>query len=81
MTQMPVRVVRSATPAGMAAFATHMGPYQTLGRTNEAIVSWCRANGHEPAGPSWEIYGHWLPEWNNNPSQIRTDVYYLVREK
>jgi hypothetical protein len=41
-------VVRSATPAGLVAFATHLGPY------------------------------HWLPEWDKNPSQIRTDVFWLV---
>jgi len=41
------------------------------------------ASGVEPtianfAGPNWEIYGHWQSEWNTNPSQIRTDVYYLL---
>jgi hypothetical protein len=30
------------------------------------------------AGPSWEIYGHWRPEWNTGPSQIRTDVFYQL---
>jgi hypothetical protein len=30
------------------------------------------------AGPNWEIYGHWQNEWNKDPSQIRTDVYYLL---
>ena len=25
-----------------------------------------------------QIYGHWQSEWNANPSQIRTDVYYLL---
>jgi hypothetical protein len=24
------------------------------------------------------IYGHWQPEWNADPSRIRTDVFYLV---
>ena len=72
-------VVRSATPSGLAAFATHFGPYGGMGTTHQAILSWCNANGYELAGPSWEIYGHWLPEWNNNPSQIRTDIFYMVR--
>jgi hypothetical protein len=26
-----------------------------------------------------EIKGHWQDAWNNDPSQIRTDVFYLLR--
>jgi len=71
-------VVRSATPAGAVASATHFGPYQSLGATHDAVRQWCRANHHRLAGPNWEIYGHWQNEWNADPSQIRTDIYYLV---
>ena len=71
-------VVRSATPAGEVAWATHLGPYGGLGGAHEAVKHWCRANSHRLAGPSWEIYGHWLPEWNANPSRIRTDVFWLI---
>jgi hypothetical protein len=38
-----------------------------------------RAQGHELAGPSWEVYGHWLDEWNSDPRKIRTDVFYLLK--
>jgi effector-binding domain-containing protein len=73
-------VVRSATPAGSVASGTHLGPYQQMSATQDAIRRWCVANGHSLAGPSWEIYGHWQPEWNTDPSLIRTDIYYqLVR--
>ena len=71
-------VVRSATPVGPVATATHLGPYNTLGAAHNAIHQWCQSNNRKLAGPSWEIYGHWLPEWNNDPSQIRTDVNYLL---
>lgn len=71
-------VVRSATPAGAVASATHFGAYGGLGAAHDAVRAWCRANHHRLAGPSWEIYGHWLPEWNADPSRIRTDVYYLI---
>jgi effector-binding domain-containing protein len=71
-------VVHSATPAGPVASATNLGPYNTLGTAHDAIHQWCQANNQKLAGPSWEIYGHWLPEWNNDPSQIRTDVCYLL---
>ena len=71
-------VVLSATPAGTVASATHLGPYSGLGAAHEAVHQWCKANNHRLAGPSWEIYGHWQSEWNVDPSQIRTDVFYLV---
>ena len=71
-------VVRSATPAGTVASATHLGHYGSLGATHDAVRQWCKANNHKLAGPNWEIYGHWRNEWNTDPSQIRTDVYYLV---
>jgi effector-binding domain-containing protein len=71
-------VVLSATPTGTVATATHIGPYGGLGAAHNAIHQWCKANNHTLAGPSWEIYGHWQPEWNTNPSQIRTDVYYQL---
>ena len=71
-------VVRSATPAGVVASTTHLGPYAGLGAAHDAVHQWCRANNHRLAGPSWEVYAHWDPEWDADPSRIRTDVYYLV---
>ncbi|HEY8751865.1 MAG TPA: GyrI-like domain-containing protein [Tepidisphaeraceae bacterium] len=72
-------VVGSITPAGEAATVTHFGPYQKLREANEAIRQWCAAQGRIRAGVSWEIYGHWVDEWNNDPSKIRTDVFYLLK--
>jgi len=74
-------VTLSSTPAGAAVSATHFGTYQGLGTAHEAIHAWCTANDYELAGPSWEIYGHWQPEWNADASRIRTDVFYKVKEK
>jgi len=71
-------VVRSATPGGTVAFTSHLGPYNRRGAAHDAVRDWCRANNHRLAGPNWEIYGHWKPEWDADPSQIRTDVFYLV---
>jgi effector-binding domain-containing protein len=72
------QVVQSATPAGLVAFVAHLGPYSGLGAAHDAVRAWCKAHDHRLAGPSWEIYGHWLPEWNDDPSRIRTDVFYQV---
>ncbi len=71
-------VVRSATPGGLVASATHFGPYQGLGAAHDAIRDWCQANQRRISGPNWEIYGHWQDEWNTDPSRIRTDVFYQV---
>lgn len=65
-----------STPAGTAATATHVGPYATLAQTHGAIQAWCREHGHVLAGPSWEVYGHWV----NDPAQLRTDVFYLLAQ-
>jgi effector-binding domain-containing protein len=69
----------SATPAGTVAATVHFGPYQRLHEAHDAIRLWCVSHGHALAGPNWEIYGHWMDAWNNNPSEIRTDVYYLLK--
>jgi effector-binding domain-containing protein len=71
-------VVGSATPSGAVVALTHFGPYNRLHEAHKAILDWCEKSGHKPAGPNWEIYGHWLEEWNTDPSKIRTDVYYLL---
>jgi len=71
-------VVRSATPVGSAASTTHFGPYGGLGAAHAAIQEWCAKHNHRLTGPQWEIYGHWQEAWNNDPSRIRTDVFYQV---
>jgi effector-binding domain-containing protein len=68
-------VVPLETPSGLAAMTTHFGDYGRLGEANAAILAWCRANHRLPAGPSWEVYGH----WHADPSQLRTEVYYLLQ--
>jgi effector-binding domain-containing protein len=72
-------VVGSATPAGTVATTTHLGPYGGLHGAHQAILQWCAAHGYALAGPNWEIYGHWIDEWNTDPSKIRTDVSYLLK--
>jgi len=71
-------ILRSATPAGLTAWTSHLGPYGGLGDAHTAVVEWCRANGRTLTGVNWEIYGHWRPEWNSDPASIRTDVFYQV---
>jgi effector-binding domain-containing protein len=68
-------VVRSSTPAGRVLTTAHFGPYDRLAEAHEAIRNWSERHQHALAGPNWEIYGH----WNDDPSQLRTDVFYLLK--
>jgi len=73
-------LVRSATPAGRVACVTHFGPYGGLKAAHDAVHEVVKAEGHRIAGPSWEIYGHWDSEWDTDPSKIRTDIFYLLKD-
>ena len=72
-------VVSSALPGGLVATTVHFGPYNRLHEAHEAIRQWCADHGYTPAGPNWEIYGHWTDECNSDSSKIRTDVFYLLK--
>jgi len=72
-------VVGSTLPAGLVAKTVHFGPYNQLHGAHQAIRDWCANHGYAPAGPNWEVYGHWEDAWNSDPSKIRTDVFYLLR--
>jgi effector-binding domain-containing protein len=67
-------IVCTATPAGRIAAATHIGPYDRLGLTHDAVQKWCKAAGHRLAGTDWEIYG----DWNDDPARLETRVCYLL---
>jgi effector-binding domain-containing protein len=74
-------LISSSTPAGKVATTTHFGPYQLLTDAHRAIRDWCAAGGHAMAGVNWEIYGHWIDEWNRDPAKIRTEIFYLLSEQ
>jgi effector-binding domain-containing protein len=67
-------VVCSTTPGGTVATAVHFGLYDRLGDAHRAVAEWCASRGYRFAGPSWEVYGHWIDDL----SQLRTDVYWLL---
>ena len=68
------RVVASALPAGRVAMTVHRGGYDGLLLAHEAVVRWCAAQGHQLAGPRWEIYG----PHRDNPAELETEVYRLL---
>jgi effector-binding domain-containing protein len=77
-TPLPDGLVAAATPAGNVAAVAHYGPYGQLNVPHAALRAFCEEHSHRCAGPNWEIYAHWVTEWEQNPHLIRTDVYYLL---
>lgn len=75
------RVHCSQLAVGRVVTTTHFGPYPRLSEAHTAIRQWCAENGNRLGGISWEIYGHWDESWNNDPSKIRTDVFYLLQDQ
>jgi effector-binding domain-containing protein len=62
------------TPAGKVATAMHVGPFERLGETHNAIHAWAAANKMTFAGKSWEIYR----DWSDDPTKLETRVEYLL---
>ena len=75
------RVHCSELPGGRVVATAHFGPYAGLGDAHSEIRQWCAARGHLLTGACWEVYGHWEPRWNNDPSRIRTDVFHLLSDQ
>jgi effector-binding domain-containing protein len=65
----------AATPGGRAATVAYWGPFSGLPEVHRRVRDWCAANGDVPAGATWEVYGH----WSDNADDQRTDVFWLLR--
>jgi effector-binding domain-containing protein len=65
------------TPSGLVASALHIGSYEQLRATHDAIHAWAKANDQTFAGKSWEIYG----DWAEDTAKLETQVEYLLMEK
>lgn len=62
---------------GDAAVAVHLGPYDTISQTWEAMTAWVEEQGRVPAGPGWEYY---LTDPSEEPDHAKwvTEVYMPV---
>ena len=67
-------VFPAEVPAGEVATALHIGPYDGIGETHDAIHAWAAANHRTFAGKSWEIYGDPAPD----PAKTETRIVYLL---
>jgi len=67
-------VALAETPAGKVASALHIGAYERMGETHQAIQAWVAANNVKLAGKSWEIY----EDWTADPANLQTQIEYLL---
>ena len=72
----PVGDVRPATsPSGPAAHEVHFGPYGELGTAHSRLREWARAQQHGLSDVVVEVYG----DWTEDESELRTDLFHLLR--
>jgi len=67
-------VARAVTPAGEVAKAVHVGSYDRMAETHDAVHAWARQQGRSFAGQSWEIYGDPPPD----PAKMEITIMYLL---
>jgi effector-binding domain-containing protein len=72
------RVAIARLPAGQAATAMHLGPYDTISTTYDTLMAWMESEGHAPAGPMWEVYLT-DPDMEPDPQKWQTEVFIPVR--
>ena len=70
--------VKQLAPA-MVAATMHKGPFDTVGRTYEALAGWIMQNGYEIVGPSEEVY--FKDPSQTPPEELLTEVRFPVRKR
>jgi effector-binding domain-containing protein len=72
------RLIAGELPGGQVARTVHLGPYDSLTETYDALHDWISAQGREPAGAPWEVYLRTHADVAN-PSELTTEVVWPVR--
>ncbi len=62
-------------PGGTFVSRMHVGPYDTVGTTYDALIAWIPAHDLEIAGPPREVY---LSDPSTPPEQVHTIVEFPV---
>lgn len=65
-------------PGGRAATALHVGPFDTLAQTYQALAEWAAGQGVELAGHVWESYLT-DPAAEPDPSRWQTRITWPLR--
>lgn len=71
-------ILPSVLPAGNVATTIHVGPYDEMAPTYEALYRWVRERSAEPAGDPWEVY-RTDPGAEPDPAKWQTEVVLPYR--
>jgi AraC family transcriptional regulator len=66
------------TPGGKAVKAVHMGPYEELVNTYEALEQYMKVMKYEPLGLAYEVYVN-DPSEEPNPAKWETHIYFPIK--
>jgi len=70
-------VIAGEIPGGGAAACLHVGPYDQVGATYDALQKWMEANGHTPSGIAYEFY---LNDPQTTPAtELQTQVVFPLK--
>jgi effector-binding domain-containing protein len=71
------RIQAVTLPGGRIVTGTHVGPYDKIVETYNAMDVWMKSNGLTPAGNMWETYLT-VPEAEPNPAKWVTRLFWPV---
>jgi effector-binding domain-containing protein len=70
-------VLAGEIPGGRAAACLHVGPYDQLGATYQALHQWMQANGHVPTGVAYEFYLN--DPQSTPPAELQTQLVFPLK--
>jgi effector-binding domain-containing protein len=70
------KISECTLPAVKAVVGMHVGPYNTVMQTYQAIEAWMKQNGHQPAKYMWESYLN--DPSTTPPEQLMTRVVWPI---
>jgi effector-binding domain-containing protein len=68
-------VISSALPGGRAVATMHVGPYDTMHETYDAMLAWMKGRGMVPGAAMWEVYLS-DPQKEPDPVKWQTMIYW-----
>lgn len=72
-------VVPGELPGGRVVRGVHVGPYDSLQQTYQAMHAWMGEHDLSPGSGGWEVYVD-DPSATTDPATLRTEVYWLVAD-
>lgn len=72
-------VVPGELPGGEVATGTHVGSYDHLRQSYDALARWIGEQGRVPSSGMWEVYVT-EPGPDVDPSTLRTDIYWPLAD-